>query len=98
MQHIETLRLFVRPDLEECNGMKLMLINKDHEYWMNDSDIKLDEVVINCEYHSEFTTDELRKLAIQTLKDKQERARAEAEVRCNVLQKKIDEMLFLTHE
>lgn len=93
----EKLLLYVRPDAEASQGMKFMLINPLHKYWMEDTDINLQLIEVNADVDTGLSEEDYRAAAIQTLIDKQQRVRAEAERRCVQLQEKIDSMKLITY-
>ena len=72
----KTLNLYVRPDAEKDEGFFYFVTDPQYDYtWTQDHDIKLGQVSVSFLAPEDLTEDELRKKAIDTLKDKQEQIR-----------------------
>lgn len=89
------LNLWVIADPTEEEGFRYMLTDKSH--YMYSDEIFIDEVIVDFNPPENLSEDDLRKKAIQTLKDQQQKILADAQMRSNKLQEKIDKMLLLTH-
>lgn len=94
----EKMTLFARPDADAEHGFILMPVHPTHEYWMRDSDIKVDTVNIEYLPPQNMSREEMIQKAVITLRDKQKQIRAEAHKEVQKLEEKINEMLLLTHQ
>ena len=92
----KTMLQFMRPDVDEEQGYKLLLLEEAHRWFMNTGDIKLGEVLVA--YNDvEFSENELRFKAVTTMQEEQEKTRTDAAVTVAKLQKHIDKLLVLTY-
>jgi len=94
----QSVCLFAVSDKEAENGLKLVIINKDHRYWMDDNAIFIDNIVVRFPIAKSIDMQELRLKAIETLKDKQRKARLDAAEKIAALQVKIDQLLLLEYK
>lgn len=74
------------------------LVPAKKTWWMHDDDIKLEEIEITYDPPQGVTKEQLMLKAIDTLKGKQQHAMAQAQLKVNELQAKIDELMMLTHQ
>lgn len=95
----KTLKLYMRPDSDEEDGFVYFVTDPAYGYsWTQDHDINIGDVDVSFNVPNDLTEDELRRKAIDTLKDKQDAIRAKAFRDIEALQNRIDEMLLLTHQ
>jgi len=92
----DTQYLFAESDIKSPTGMSFFLVPQRYEYYPGDECIKLGEVEVTYLYPMKLSEEELRKKAIETLKDKQQRVMAEAFKRTQALEIKINQLLLLT--
>lgn len=88
--------VYAKPCTDNEVGYELCLVNKEHKYWMNDQDILIQEV--SC-YVNLPTLDraQLAQQAINTLRDKQKRIKADAYKEEMRLEKLVQELLTLPY-
>ena len=94
----EECHLFIAPDKESERGFNYRIVPSYFRWIAGDDWIKVGDVNIDYVIPNDMTEDELRQKAINTLKEKQERVIAEAVVEKGKLQKRIDELLMITHD
>jgi len=97
-QATENMLLVVEANSENESGVSFFLANTRHEWWLDDEAVKVSTVKITYEYPDSLSEDEFRVMAIKTLRDKQDRVIAEAQLTKVDLQNKIDKLLMLTHQ
>lgn len=93
----QMMELFAESNPKEKTGFSLFVLPKPYAYYPSDECIKLGSVEVDWHFSEDITEEFLRKRAITTLMDKQQRIRAEAFQHEKELQKKIDVLLLLTH-
>lgn len=91
------MRIYAEPDSDSQAGFRHQLVNMRMKFWVPDSWIHLHEVEVEFQV-PEFSPDDFRRLAIKTLKEKQDQARAEAEKEVMRYQSEIDDLLLLTDQ
>ena len=94
----ETMCIYAVPDDNEEIGFKFRLIPKRRKWWMNDNDICVGETEVSYSPPSNMTKEQLVMKAIETLKDKQKETMANAQLKYNSLQAKINKFQLLTHQ
>jgi len=94
----EKMFLFVESDASKDTGMNFFIVPDRYEYYPNDEQVKLSEIEIKYKIPEGISEQDIREKAIKTLRDKQERVVAEAEIQRQKLQVKIDGLLMLTNQ
>jgi hypothetical protein len=89
---------FARPDEQEPNGFKLILVDKDMRYWMNDEDINIATVPVEYFPPENMNKEELVLKAIESLRDKQKQILANAQRHVDQLNEKINQLQMLTYQ
>ena len=89
--------VYLRLDIDSDCGYRHVLVDPENRYWVNDEDIKLEQVEVSYALVKEYSQDELRLKAIATLRDKQQVERARSVKACVLLQDKINSLLRLEH-
>ena len=90
------ITVFARPDLDNEQGYRFIIFSPELKWYSNDTDIELETLEILTP-ELEHSKGELAIKAINTLREKQERKRAEAEQDCQRLQEQIDKLLLLPY-
>ena len=94
----EKMTIFVRPDSANEKGFKVMAVNDVHKYWMTDEDINVGDAVVEYELPEDMTHESLALKSIVTLKERQQKVRADAEVKIQNMEKKINQLLMITDQ
>lgn len=89
---------YARPNADEETGFKLLLVEKDLKWWMNDEDICIATVPVEYFPPDDMSEEELIMKAIESLRDKQKQILADAQYQVHKLDEKINKMLLLTHQ
>ena len=84
------------PDSE--SGMLLKLIDEEHKFLMRDEEINIGLVTCTFIKPEGLTEESLRRMAVETLREKQKKLQADAYRAEQILQGKIDKLLLLTHD
>ena len=79
------------------DGYDIQLISNNHEFLMNEQNLKLGTIDIEFELPREFTEDELILHSIRALKEKQSKTRAQAESECSDIQEEINKLSALEY-
>lgn len=98
MAQKETMYLFAESDQDSDSGMKISAVPSCWEFFMSEDAIKVGEVKVTYDLPPDLTADKLRKMAIETLKEKKQNVIATAYKEEQRLQGKIDKLLLLTHQ
>ncbi len=88
--------VYMRPSSTEESGYRFVVACKDLRWATGSEDILLDTVNVEIGI-ADYSQNELALKAIATLRERQERVLAEAEVETQRLQEKIDRLLLLPH-
>lgn len=94
----EEMLLYVEADAEQESGIRFYLVSSLHQFYMGDESVKLCNVIVEYEHPNSLNEEQIRTAAIQTLKEKQERIIASAQLKKVELQKKIDKLLLITYQ
>ena len=89
---------YMRANSDAEEGFVYVNLTKDYKFMSRDEDILLQEVTVKIPTPSKYSLDDLRKMAIDSMREKQSEARAEAEKKCLELQGKIDKLLLLEYK
>lgn len=90
--------LYVKAEANEPSGMQYYLIHPTHQWYMGDESVKVKKIQIEYEQPDTLDEEQLRAAAIQTLREKQDRVIAEAQLTKVKLQEKIDQLMLITHQ
>lgn len=90
--------LYARPNDDSESGFDWLLIEERHRWFMNDHDVMMDTVVVEFFPPEDMSTDEITMKAIETMREKQKQIRADANMRVNKLEAKINNLLRITHQ
>jgi hypothetical protein len=88
--------IYMEPDSFEDDGYTIRVLPEEFKYHSGLDAIELGKSTYTIDYTIP-DRNELAQLAIKTLQEKQNRARADAERACNELQVKINALLQLEH-
>lgn len=94
----ETMALVVNADANEESGMRFYLWPTSNLWLIPDDDVKLAEVEVCYSMPDNMTPEDIRRAAVETLKEKQKHAYAKAEERVNRLQERINKLQMLTYQ
>lgn len=94
----DIMSLFASPNKYAENGFTLQIIPKNRHYWMHDTDVNLGDIKVSFKLPGNMTREELALKAVQTLRDKKDAERANSQKRITELEKKINELLLITHD
>lgn len=94
----EEMLLYVEADADKESGISFYLVSKKHQWYTGDEAVKICELVVEYEHPDSMDEHQIRTAAIQTLKEKQERIIAEAQLKKNKLQKKIEQLMLITYQ
>ena len=94
----EKMFLYARPDADEDNGFKLILVPEIFKYYTDASDVMIDVVSVEYMPPGNLSYQEMVIKAVETLRDKQKQILASAHRSIAQLDDKINTMLLLTHQ
>lgn len=97
MKNTIEMIIFAVPDKEAESGFITRLVSKFHRYYMGNDCVELENVDISYE-EPDLTRGELVAKAVETLRNKQKNAIAEAERLSTDLQVMIDRLLMIEHK
>lgn len=92
---MEKCSSFIKPDVDAESGFTHTLVPEWARWMASDDWVKLDDIEVTYEVPGNLSQTDLRRLAVKTLKEKQERIIAEAVVNKGKLQVRIDELLLI---
>ncbi len=94
---IEQRFIYVEADKERKSGMRFFLV-PERCFWVpNDDQVKIEARDVEFFVSDNLMEDNIRRKAIEALKEKQQRALTDAQNRATELQGKIDNLMLLTH-
>lgn len=94
----EEMLLYVEADADKDSGISFYLVSQKHQWYMGDEAVKICKLMVEYERPDSMDEHQIRTAAIQTLKEKQERIIAEAQLKKNKLQKKIEQLMLITYQ
>lgn len=94
----EKMTIFVRPDSENENGFKVMAVNDVHKFWMTDEDINVGVATVEYDLPEDMTNQSLALKSIATLKERQDKVRADAYVKIQNMEEKIATLMMITDQ
>ena len=94
----EKMSIFVRPDSENEMGFKVMAVNDFHKFCMTNEDINVGSATVEYQLPEDMTHQSLALKSIATLKERQDKVRADAHVKIQKMEEKITTLLMITDE
>lgn len=94
----ESMCIYAVPDPKQKEGFKLELVAPHRKWWMNDSDVMVGVTTVSYEPPEDMSREDLAIKAVETLRDRQKQAMAEAQMKYDKLQVRINELLMITHQ
>ena len=92
------LDIWAVSDPDEKEGFKLMLMPPEKKWYMNESDVRIDTVVVQYAPPEGMDREQMAMKAVETLRDKQKQIQAEAQKRITKLESKINDLLMISHQ
>jgi len=90
--------IYAVPSDSSPEGFELILMPPEKKWYMNDSDVCVGSTIVSFLPPDNMSRDELAAKAIETLRDKQKQAMAEAQRRCDKLQAQINQLLMISYK
>lgn len=96
-QH-QKMCIYAVPDADEDEGFRFALIPENRRWWMDEQDVCVGVTVVSFDPPDNMSREQMALKAVETLRDKIKQTQADAQMKINKLQTKIDGLLLLTYQ